>query len=217
MENIKTDDNGTLTDLFKSMEVITKNSDWSFNLSEAEKLLLQDELKKYKISKSGLSEEEYKRIVDIWGKYSDLDNFYDKEAPQIREKERMGIIIDNVPFDVSLTKEEAVMKYCGCDMKTAQKAFDLVKKVNTAAEFHTGKIREAYTGNLFEQLGRENERPIFDERVRKMQETIITSSSDIEERLGDFAKKIGIYYDSIHEIGPNQTEANADGKKQGSK
>ena len=146
-----------------------------------------------------------------------LDNFYDKEAPQIREKERMGIIIDNVPFDVSLTKEEAVMKYCGCDMKTAQKAFDLVKKVNTAAEFHTGKIREAYTGNLFEQLGRENERPIFDERVRKMQETIITSSSDIEERLGDFAKKIGIYYDSIHEIGPNQTEANADGKKQGSK
>ena len=63
MENIKTDNNGTLTDLFKSMEVITKNSDWSFNLSEAEKLLLQDELKKYKISKSGLSEEEYKRRI----------------------------------------------------------------------------------------------------------------------------------------------------------
>ena len=217
MENIKTNDNGTLKDLLNSMEVITKNRDWSFNLSEAEKLLLQDELKKYKISKSGLSEEEYKRIVDIWRKYSDLDNFYDEEVPQIREKERMGIIIVNVPFDVSLTKEEAVMKYCGCDMKTAQKAFDLVKKVNTAAEFHTGKIREAYTGNLFEQLGRENERPIFDERVRKMQETIITSSSDIEERLGDFAKKIGIYSDPIHEIATNPTETNDDGKKQGSK
>ena len=217
MENIKTDDNGTLKDLLNSMEVITKNRDWSFNLSEAEKLLLQDELKKYKISKSGLSEEEYKRIVDIWRKYSDLDNFYDEEVPQIREKERMGIIIVNVPFDVSLTKEEAVMKYCGCDMKTAQKAFDLVKKVNTAAEFYTGKIREAYTGNLFEQLGRENERPIFDERVRKTQETIITSSSDIEERLGDFAKKIGIYSDSIHEIAANPTETNDDGKKQGSK
>ena len=159
-------------------EVILDNQRWQLKLPQVESLLLGDYISKYKLEKSGCTEEEYKKCSNIADLYYRITDFYDNKADEIRREISNGFERANIPFDVNLTKEEAFQKYCECDEEAARKAFDLVDKVNKAAAYHEKELRENYQGDLFAQLGRENDKPEYEERARAQQERIAKASEE---------------------------------------
>lgn len=159
-------------------EVILDNQRWQLSLPQAESLLLVDYISKYKVEKSGCSEEEYKKCSNIADLYHRITVFYDNKADEIRREISNGFERANIPFDVNLTKEQAFEKYCGCNEEEAKKAYDLVDKVNKAAAYHEKELRENYQGDLFAKLGRENEKLEYEERARLQQERIAKASEE---------------------------------------
>ncbi len=159
-------------------EVILDNQKWQLKLPQVESLLLVDYISKYKVEKSGCTEEEYKKCSSIADLYHRITDFYDNKAEEIRREISNGFERADIPFDVNLTKEEAFQKYCECDEEAARKAFDLVDKVNKAAAYHEKELRENYQEDLFAQLGRENDKPEYEERARAQQERIAKASEE---------------------------------------
>ena len=173
------------------------NSNWSMDLPSSEQLLLGDYLHAYRVEKSGLTEEEYNSCLSTSGKYHSIEEFYNREIEIIKREMRAGIVRENIPYDINLTKEQAYEKYCSCDRETAKKAADLIDKVNDEAMYHEKELRESYTGDLFTQLGRESDKARYEEKARRGQEKFNVAASNLMGKLeglkikGDAAKNYG--------------------------
>jgi len=201
-----------LKDAADYFELSMYNHKWNEEISNPEKLLLGDYISKYKVEKSGCTEEEYKKCSRLGTEYSSIVDFYDNKAEEIRREISFGYTRPNIPYDVNLTKAEAFQKYCECDEEIARKAYDLMRKVDTAATYHEKELRENYQGDLFAQLGRENERPEYEERARLQQERIKKASEDFmkafnspenQERLKKGAEAIKKYMEFVKQTADN--------------
>ena len=111
-------------------EVILDNQRWQLKLPQVESLLLGDYISKYKLEKSGCTEEEYKKCSNIADLYYRITDFYDNKAYEIRREISNGFERANIPFDVNLTKEEAFQKYCECDEEAARKEREQARRNN---------------------------------------------------------------------------------------
>ncbi len=204
--------------LKKSAEYIEKElnyAKWSLNISSAEQLLLYDYFESFRIQQSGLSEEEYNRFYKISDNYSRIIDFYDNEVETIKRELSAGFERYNIPFDINITKEQAFEKYCGCDEETAKKANDLIYKIRLAESDHKKELMDNYKGDLFVQLGRENERSVYEERVKARQEKINELKNDLmtkrQETNSEISQGVSSYTSFVESTVKDYEEQNKDG------
>lgn len=142
----------------ENVNYMIENMQWRNSLPIYEQYMMADVVYDFKLKKSGLSEEDFKRYLNISDNYSRIESFYDQEAEAIRKELSLGVKRRDIPYDVSLTKEQAYEKYCNCDRETARKIDILMSKINNEAMYFEKDIKDKYTGNLSEQLGIDKEK-----------------------------------------------------------
>ena len=136
----------------KSLTVYMDNVKWEMHLPLFEKMMIFDHMKDYKAEALGLGKEEYEKYEKISIVYKSLKDYYQYKVPEIKKQMEAGLNA-YAPYDINITLDEACKKYNQVDIETAQKIDAIVDTLDEKAMYHEKEIREAYQGDLANQLG----------------------------------------------------------------
>lgn len=135
------------------MKTMTDNMAWKMRLPEYERLMLGDAIRQHQIQQIGCTPEEFEEMLRISGKSNSIEEFYKDKAPHIRLLNSNGLVAPESEYDANLTKEMAYSTYLGIDREYALAVASKIDEAHSSGVFYTKQIREAYTGNLAQQLG----------------------------------------------------------------
>ena len=105
---------------FDIVSIGNDNSKWELSIPTYEALMIKKAVSLYEASSIGYSEEEYTDAIINDHEYQNIKRFYSSVPfPTNGMYSR---------FDPNLTMEEAVKKYIGCDMETAEQIHEKIKE-----------------------------------------------------------------------------------------
>ena len=208
-----------LAEAANDFSVKTDNLQWELKLPSVEMRIMHQAHSDYKFKTSGLTEEEYRRYIDVANTYRSLEDFY---APYNLKETKLRIAmgdlkVEDLRFDPSLSIEEAYQKYSPVDRETGKKMSDFMYELDRKADLYEKDVREHYTGDLAAQLGYDKEQFQVQEKfskesvdkflkaMEKYTKKTPEQEQQIQQTLGDFKSFLDKTVEN-YEKGQNQEE-----------
>lgn len=196
-----------MAEMAEYFNISLENLQWKMGLPLYEQFILRDEQNIFMMKILGLNEDDFHKYLKIRDTSMQLEKFYNEEIKYIKNEINLGVQKENIPFDITLTKEQAYEKYCHCDMVTANKIVELLFKAETKAAFHEKDIRTNYKGDLAAQLGVDKAKYLEEEKdynakmkVTKERMEELMNKPEIKEGMSAFRKAFGDYSDMAKKV-----------------